>query len=550
MAIAWVCALAALVVLVYGATVRFGYVEFDDPLYVSENPTVRAGLTWAGVRWAMSSGVTGNWHPVTWLSLMADESLGGGAATHHAVNVLLHLVNTLLVFGLLASSTGRLELSGWVAALFAVHPLHVESVAWISERKDLLCALFGLISIGAYARAGVEGRSTAYVASLVAYAASLASKPMLVTMPILLLVVDGWPLARARSILDKVPYAVLAACASALALVSQRGVGAVASSEAVAWSQRAANVFVSGFAYLSDIVWPVALSPLRGFPPGGHSVWSVAFAVVVLGALFGLAWAARRERPWIVAGVAWFAVSLIPVIGLVQIGVQSRADRYMYLPIVGPLVALVFTIGHQDGSGHRKTLARALGIVVVGVLAWVARDQTRVWRNGITVFARAAEIQPWNAYAQHGLGIALHTHGETASAIPPLASAVKLNPGRADFRKDYAGVLFEAGRRTEGIAELRAAVEIDPGDTRTRVDLARLRAVDGDMAGALREFDDILRRTADPYALKWAGATLLLAGRAEDAKAALVEALRLEPNDTQARNWLKEIRAGEATDPR
>jgi Flp pilus assembly protein TadD len=535
--------------LVYGRTAAFGYVDFDDPLYVTDNPHVREGLTLEGVRWALTSGVTGNWHPLTWISLMADESLGGGAATHHGVNVLLHLVNTLLVFGLLASSTGRLEPSGWVAALFAVHPLHVESVAWISERKDVLCALFGLIAIGAYGWAVLRGRTLPYLLSCLAFAASLAAKPMLVTLPILLLVVDRWPLARPRSLLDKGPYAVLALGASALALTSQRGGGAIASAEALAWSQRAANVPVACLAYLGDIVWPAGLSPLYGILPGGRPAWSVVVALVVLAALGGMVWALRRERPWIAAGGVWFVVSLIPVAGIVQIGVQSRADRYMYLAMLGPLVGVVFTLDPEREGGHRRMLARAAGAVAVGALAAVAWRQTGFWRDGVTLFARAVAVEPWNAYAQHGLGIALHTRGDTETALAPLARAVALSPGRADFRKDYGGTLLEAGRHADGVAELRAALELDPGDTRTRVDLARLRVPEGDLAGALAGFDEALRLApSDPYALKWKGATLLLAGRLEEGRAALEAAARLDPDDVQTRGWLTRPTSGAAPD--
>ena len=371
--------LVAATAFLYAPVHGHDFVTYDDPMYVTDNVEVQKGLTVEGLRWAATTTTTGNWHPITWMAHMIDVTLWGDRpGPHHLTSAAIHVLNALLVYLLLVAMTGAIVPSLFVAAAFALHPLHVESVAWVAERKDLLCAFFGLLALGAWV-AWTRGRGAIlYALSLLAYALSLAAKPMLVTLPILLLRLDVWPLGRvdasgghageihapgaagawsrlrdaarslerrwARRLVEKAPFAVLAAVFSLVALAAQTRVGAAATLDAVGLGSRIQNAIVACASYIVSTVYPVDLGvlyPLRESMP----VWMLEGAAFLLVVATLLCLSGARRRPWLAVGWLWYLVSLLPVLGLVQIGVQSRADRYTYL--LQPC-----TEGGQSQSGH------------------------------------------------------------------------------------------------------------------------------------------------------------------------------------------------------
>lgn len=466
--------LLALGAFSFGGALRCGFVDYDDDLYVFRNPQVLHGLSWAGVRWAFTTGHAGNWHPLTWLSLMVDtEWCRGGARGYHATSLVLHALNGALLFFVLRRWTGRL---GWpllAAALWAAHPLRVESVAWISERKDVLAMFFGLLALGAYGSRARHGRM-GWVALF--FALSLMSKPTWVTLPFLLLLVDVWPLERWpltaawKLAMEKWPLFLLAGASGAVTYLVQQAGGAVQSIEHLPLGMRMANAAVATVWYLRVGVWPVDLAGYYPYPGGGHSVVTVGGSVAILLLLSaGAAWAWRRGwKPWGV-GWLWFLGTLVPMIGLVQVGGQAWADRYSYLPHIGLTVALVWGTGEITSVkvlGHNKTKA-FVGLWLLGLVLGLARlsqRQTTVWQNSETLFVRALQVTERNALAHGALGFA------------------------------YA----KAGRNEEAIVQLKRALEIQPENLRALNNLAWLLAKDpGATSRQVDEAVDLARRAAE-----------------------------------------------------
>jgi hypothetical protein len=462
--------LLALVALVFSQVSDFGFINFDDTSYVAANPVVLRGLTWRGVAWAFTTFETGNWHPLTWLSLMADvEVFEGGPRVHHLVNLALHAANTLLLFGLLAGVTGQRWRSALVAVLFAVHPLHVESVAWISERKDLLSIFFGLLGIGAYLRY-TRARSLGWYALAVAgMVLSVSSKPMLVTLPAVFLLFDLWPLARSESwralLLEKVPFLAISAASSLVTVVAQTRGGAVSTLDAIPLTARLSNAVVSYGNYLVKAIWPTALAVVYPHPaltsdptpPAVVALWAVVLVCI------SITVAVRRSRwPFLFFGWTWFVVTLLPVIGLVQVGMQAMADRYTYFPLVGIFVAATWSLPDLKNRAARVALGFACAAVVLGT-ALVARVQTSYWRDSQTLFGHALAVTHDNATALRNLGIAYVED------------------------RDY-------GR---GIAALRESLRIVPGDAWAWMNLGIALSTAGDQAGAGRAFRDALRLRPD-----------------------------------------------------
>jgi hypothetical protein len=448
----------------------FGFINFDDPSYVAANVVVLRGFTWRGVAWAFSSFETGNWHPLTWLSLMADvEVFGGGARVHHLVNLALHAANTLLLFGLLTGVTGQRWRSALVAVLFAVHPLHVESVVWISERKDLLSAFFGLLSIGAYLRYARARSIRWYALAVAGMVSSVSSKPMLVTLPAVFLLFDLWPRPRSETwrvlLLEKVPFLAIAAASSLVTVVAQTRGGAVSTLDAIPFAARLANAAVSYGSYLVKAIWPTALAVVYPHPaftsdptsPAVVALWAAALTCV------SIVVTVRRSRwPVLFFGWAWFIVTLVPVIGLVQVGMQAMADRYTYFPLIGIFVAATWSLPEPTTRAARLALGIACATVAL-VAALVARVQTTYWRDSQTLFRHALAVTHDNATALRNLGVACVED------------------------RDY-------GR---GIAALRESIRIVPGDAWAWMNLGIAQSAAGDQAGANRAFREALQLRPD-----------------------------------------------------
>ncbi|HEY9422309.1 MAG TPA: hypothetical protein VIW92_12900 [Thermoanaerobaculia bacterium] len=409
-------ALALLTVLAFLPSLGNGYVLLDDPLYVTGNPQVRQGITREGLAWALTANVANNWHPLTVLSHMLDvEVFGLPAAGHHLTSLLLHLANVLLLFAALQRMTGAAFRSALVAALFAVHPTRVESVAWIAERKDVLSGLFWMLALLAYVHYACRPNPRRYLPVALAMALGLAAKPMVVTLPCVLLLLDFWPLGRrgwGRLILEKVPLFVLSAASSLVTLRYQET--SLAPLEVLPWDLRFANAAVSYATYLGKAFLPRNLAVFYPFP-AEIPAWKVAGASALLLLLTGLAiWRARRS-PWLLVGWLWFLGTLVPVIGLVQVGRQAMADRYTYLPFIGLFLAMVW--GAAELAQRRASLRPILGTLAVLAilgLAGMTRAQVHHWRDSVTLFRHALKVSRDNPLARRGLAKALAAQKEGA----------------------------------------------------------------------------------------------------------------------------------------
>lgn len=464
-------ALVVATVAVYGRTAGFGFVNYDDPLYVTGNPIVQRGLTGDGVVWALTTGAAQNWHPVTWLSHMLDVSLFGVAAgPHHLVNVAWHVANSVLAFLVFRALSGAVWPSAFVAAVLALHPAHVESVAWISERKDVVSTFCFLVVLGAYAR-WVRKRTTAsYLAVAAALAVGLMAKPMLVTTPFVLLLLDVWPLRRValdgdglrrlpRLVTEKLPLFALVVGSAIATFVAQRAGGAVAELSLLPLGTRLANAVVAYARYLGTFLWPADLAliyPLVLPIPA----WQVLGAGALLVAISAVAVAQARRRPWLLVGWLWFVGTLVPVIGIVQVGEQAMADRYTYLPFFG--LAIMVAFGAAELVRSRQTLAVAGGVVVVlwGVLA--AR-QVGHWQSSETILARTLAVTEENYHAQFGMAQALLAENRPLEAIPHLREAVRIWPEYVDAHLLLARLAAQAGDADLAIASYRTALDLRPG---------------------------------------------------------------------------------------
>ena len=494
----------------YARVAGHQFLFFDDDRYVTANARVLGGLSWDGVRWAFGTFDVANWHPLTWLSHMLDVQLfGPSAGAHHLVNAVLHAVNAGLLLLVLSRMTGAPGPSLLVAALFAVHPLHVESVAWVSERKDLLSTLFGLLMLGAYAGYARRPGPWRYLLVALSLAASLLAKPMWVTAPFLLLLLDLWPLQRLegssvaaddrcpplpgqsswRLVTEKLPLLALSAASSAMAVAAQRGSGALMSLEEAGLGERLANALVSYIRYLWKTLWPAGLSPFYPRLAGGIPGWQVAGAAVLLLALSALALRRLRSSPWLLVGWLWFLGTLVPVIGLVQVGSQAMADRYTYLPVVGLFVAVAWEGARLAASwGERgRRAARLAGWAAVGLLSALAFRQIGLWRDHETIFRHAIAVDRDNGRAHLVLSQGLAARGRYPEALLHAQEAVRLEPWYARAHKNLGFVLYRTGLVDEAIAAFRQAIALQPDFAEAHGNLAIAYGKKGWTEEAMRE---------------------------------------------------------------
>ena len=435
-------ALALLTLAAWLPVLRNGFVNLDDSYYVTANPWVRQGITRAGLAWAMTAKVASNWHPLTMLSHMLDCQLFGlDPAGHHATSLLLHLANVLLLFAVLWRMTGAAGRSATVAALFAVHPTHVESVAWVAERKDVLSALFWILAMGAWARYARAPSAGRYLLVLLLMALGLMAKPMVVTLPFALLLLDVWPLDRLRLgwrrlLIEKLPLLALSAASSLITLRYQET--SLAPLGVVPWSLRATNALVSWAAYLGKLFLPRHLAVFYPIPLA-IPAWKVAGAALLLAAITALAVRWARREPWLLAGWLWFLGTLVPVIGLVQVGRQAMADRYTYIPSIGLFLAVVWSVAGLLRE-HRAALATAAGIVVLA-LAVTTRMQIGYWSDSATLFRHALAVTGDDNYLAHiGLGKALMGEKDWDGAAEQLRAALARYPYLIEARAGLAAV--------------------------------------------------------------------------------------------------------------
>lgn len=499
-AFAGALALAGLVALVYGQVGGFGFVAYDDGLYVTENPMVQRGLTWDGLVWAFTTLHATNWHPLTWLSLMGDVSLFGvDPGWMHRVNVLWHLANALLLWRVLERYTGARWRSWLVATHFAVLPVHVESVAWISERKDVLSTFFWLLTLAAWLGWLRRRSAWRYALALAAFALGLLAKPMLVTLPIVLLLLDVWPLGRLgpgpdraarvrRAVLEKLPLLALSLASGVTTIVAQHAGGATATREALPLAARAGNAALSAALYLWKTAWPAKLAvfyPNPAVGPAGLPPGPVVAAVLLLAAISVVAAWQRHRRPWLLVGWLWFLITLLPVIGLLQVGLQGMADRYTYVPVIGVSLALAWLLPGRWGATRAGRLA--LGVAAAALLlglAGAARAQAAVWRDSFTLFSHATRVTEGNWLAWKNLGTIHHGRGDTVRALEAFREAARARPDDPDVWFDLGTEHAALDQHAQAAECFRRAVLLEPSDREAWFRLAVARALLGERDAA------------------------------------------------------------------
>jgi len=527
-------ALAAATLAALAPVIGAGYVDYDDDIYVSVNPHVQGGLGPAGLRWALTSFYASNWHPVTWLSHMLDwQAYGMAPSGHHVSSLLIHLGAVLVLFVAFDELTGAPGRSAFMAALFAVHPLHVESVAWLAERKDVLCALFWFAAIAAYARRRKTARFGLGAMVVVFAVLALMSKPMAVTLPLTLLLIDVWPLERGlrenayTAAREKIPLFALAAAASVLTVMAQyRGHSMVA----IPVLERAANAAVAAVWYLVKTIWPSGLAVFYPHPGVSLPAWKIAGSIAVLAAITAAAVRLRRERPYLLFGWLWYLVTLVPVIGLIQVGQQGMADRYTYVPLVGIFAAVSF--GLYDAIPRAARVIPALA--VVAALIVLTRAQAATWKDGEALFTRALAVTENNDVAHAHLGLLRARQGRFAEADQHFREALRIHPASAGAHLDLGSNLAQMGKGDEALAEFRAALALDPGDPRIHTNLGGLFEREGNLVEARAHFLEAIRLDPDFEAAHLGlGVVSAASGRLDDALVQFREGIRLDPGSAE-----------------
>jgi protein O-mannosyl-transferase len=568
--IALLLALATL--LVYLPVVHDGFVNFDDQEYVTENHPVLAGLTWDSLRWAFTSFHAANWHPLTWLSHMLDcELFGPNPGAHHFVNVLFHAANAALLFVLLLRLTNALWPAAIVAALFAWHPLHVESVAWVAERKDVLSTFFALLALLSYTRYAqsvtsdkwqvarsspvTRHSSPDYWFALIFFALGLMAKPMLVTLPFVILLLDYWPLGRVAGcklkiassptpnlqpstfnllILEKWPFFLLAAGSCIVTYFAQRMGSAVMTLEQFAFGLRLQNALIAYARYLLDTVWPLNLAVLYPLPRHVHLIHAAAAAATVgLLMLSWFAWRARTRYPYVIIGWLWFLGTLVPVIGLVKVGSAALADRYTYFPLIG--IFLIAAFGARDLAARfpfMKKLLSAAAILILAACVGLTERQLTFWRDSETLFRRDLAVATDNASAHINLGAALEMSGRETEALAEYREAARLADDSVNAHFNLGNLLTKMNQPAEALPEFARAIALAPN-------MANLRNGQGEALAELGKFNEAESAFAeaarlDPdYAAPHfeLGKTLLKQGRDAEAIGEFRAALRLDPDN-------------------
>jgi protein O-mannosyl-transferase len=560
--VALICLVLALgTIALYSPIVRHDFLNYDDDAYITQNPHVTSGLSWAGIRWAFTSGYAANWHPLTWISHMLDcQFFGLNPAGHHLVNVLFHAANTVLLFILLNYLTRASWRSAFVAALFAWHPLHVESVAWASERKDVLSAFFWMLTLLCYARSALkkmeDGGSETKVAqsvpapssilhsqsspfywlALLFFACGLMSKPMVVTLPFVLLLIDVWPLQRfntstlQRLILEKIPFFALSLIGSVVTYLAQKTGGAVTCEP---FSFRISNALWAYERYLSKVFWPSNLAIVYPFPEHGLMLLAIQSGIVLILCSILMILLSRR-RPYLLVGWFWFLGMLVPVIGIVQVGAASMADRYTYLPAIGLFVVVTWGFADLVQSPRGKPILAVAAIAVLAAGVVFTSIQITYWRNSITLFRHALAVTTDNFVACSCLGQALDAAGDEKDAVVDGDEAVRINPDYPAGQFFLAQALWKSGKQSQALAHIDAATQASSHDSNFQYILGKFLLEHGKTDEGIARFEAALE--LDPAfaeAHNAVGKAFLQQGAMQKAADELLRAVKLEPDNAQ-----------------
>jgi len=580
--------LIAATLVIYNRVNQNSFVNFDDDRYITENAHVRAGLTWGTIRWAFSSLAQANWHPLTWLSHALDCQLFRlNPDGHHYVNLLLHAVNAMLLFLILQRATGFTWRSFAVAALFALHPINVESVAWASERKNVLSMLFFLLALGAYGWYVRKPELRRYLVLAALFALGLMAKPQVITFPLVLLLWDYWPLGRVGSthefsnkvaqrgfsslVIEKLPLFALSAASAIITMKAQSAGGAVRSEIEYPFAVRFGNALLAYARYLGKAVWPSHLAAMYPHPGESLQAWQAVAAALLLGFISAGVWAARRRR-YLLVGWLWFLGTLVPMIGLVQVGGQSMADRYAYLPLIGLFVMIAW--GVADWAQHKHLPTRWLGIPTVLVLlifSLLTHRQLAYWHDSITLWSHALEVTSRNFVAEDSLGGALVNEGQYEQAIPHFRSAVEINAHdplghlnicayeqqhenfmqaiehcrmvlrftrdtglQANAYTNLGGAYRKIGDPSHAKASYEAALGLAPQNSTALMGMGLLAQSRGDLPEAIREYSQAVAVQPSDVAYLLLARALEQTGRVQEARAARDEARRISSDISQA----------------
>ena len=581
---------------VYAPAMRNGFVNLDDPDYVTRNPHVLGGLTWADIHWALGSNYpSSNWHPLTWLSHMADVQIyGPSPAGHHFTNVLLHALDVVAFFMIVALGTGQALRGAAVAAIFAVQPLNVEAVAWISERKSVLCVLFFLLAIGAYGWYAKKPKAMRYLLVMVLFGLGITAKIMVIAFPFALLLLDYWPLGRlpekgatgtarlflatfAQLVREKIPLFLMAAAGGAITLYVHRREHAWTAAMPFAW--RFKNAIFSYLAYLAKAIWPVGLAPYYPHPENSLSWAIVILAALTLLGITVLAWRHRRRKYLLMAWL-WYLGTMLPMIGFIQTGRQGMADRFMHIPMMGLLVGLVWLVADIGVEKHwQREIAVALFLLVVVPYTVVTIKQVGYWHDSYTLFAHTLEVTKNNGLAENDFAVALMERGEQELATQHFEAAIRYSPdlasphynlavvlqrhnqlNRAEHEYQAAlalssdqmelgqshnnlGILYLSEQRyAEALRELDAAIALDPNEQHSLIGRGSVELQTGDVDAAATDFARAAHIAPSPIALYWLGQALERRGEPQRAAEAYAAALALAPGMTEARTRLAVLR--------
>jgi protein O-mannosyl-transferase len=542
---------------VYWQVTNYNFVDFDDIEYVYENRHIQDGFTLDSIKWAFTTNRASIWHPLSWLSHMLDYQLYGlNPGGHHLTNLLFHILNTLLLFFVLKKMTGHLWQSAFVAALFALHPLHVESVAWISERKDVLSTFFWMLTMWSYIRYVRDLGIYNYLLVLLFFILGLMAKPMLVTLPFVLLLLDYYPLHRFKTqsnrinskqrskafhpVLEKIPFFIFVVISGVIALYAQKHGGSVASLEAITIQTRIANALVSYVNYLIKMIYPYGLTVIYPYP-ASFPWWQITGALFILLSVSFLAVKRIKQSPYLIVGWLWYLGTLVPVIGLVQVGDQSMADRYTYIPLIG--IFIIISWGIPDFVKrwqHKKILLSATAAVILVASMTITYVQAGYWENSTTLFKHALNVTSNNYTAHNNYGrLIMINNGKAEEAMPHFNKALNINPRSVEALNNIGVILAGKGKLDEAVSHFSRALSIRPNDVETHFNLGLALTQQGKIDNAIKHYEEALR--IEPENEK-AHINLALAlqaqGRMDKAIEHYREALRINPFDEKVHNSL------------